>query len=87
MKSERNESLLKSYVFHGDKCFFVSTIDRQSSSMMGGRYAETMAWDFDWASNERGSIIGQDEAPEGSINGHIRVCRRLFETGRLDADD
>jgi hypothetical protein len=45
--------VIKSFVWHGDDCYFVSTIDRDSSSIMGGRFAETLVWLFDWETNEK----------------------------------
>jgi hypothetical protein len=78
-----DERVIKSYVWHGDDCYFVSTINRDSSSIHGGRYAETLVWAFDWAKNERisGTMQHGECASEGSIHGHLITCGRLHDTG------
>ena len=46
--------IIKTYVWHGDKCFFVSTIERESSAMEGPRrYNETIVWKCEWEKGER----------------------------------
>ena len=79
-----DDRLIKSYVWYGDKCFFVSTIDRDSSSMAGGRFSETIAWEFDWDKNERGAMVGQCGGSLGSIHWHIKMCQSLFDTGQAE---
>lgn len=74
----------QTYVWHEGKAFMVSTIDRESSSMMGGTYAETMVWEWDAGKRERGSLIGQDETLTGSIFKHQRIVERLHATGRFE---
>lgn len=80
-----NKTLIASYVHHEDRCFFVSTIDRNSSAMTGGRYAETLVWEYDWAVKTCGKLVGQDEGPEGSIKKHLEMCQRLLESGQCAA--
>lgn len=77
------ERVAKSYIWYGLQCFFVSTIDRESSAMLaqGARYAETLVWIFDWQKNERGELIYSDSAHEGSIHTHLVVCERLHDKG------
>jgi len=82
-----DDRLIKSYVWHDDKCFFVSTITRDSSSIMGGRYAETIAWDFDWDNNKRGDIIGEASGYPDTISSHQNVCKMLFDTGKCEVDE
>jgi hypothetical protein len=77
-----NNRVMKSYVWYQEQCFFVSTIDRNSSSMMGGRYAETMAWVYDWETAVRGEQVGMDESVEGSIFAHLKMCQSLHDTGK-----
>ena len=80
--------LIKTYVFHGDDCYFVSTINRDSSSMMGGRFAETLVWAFDWDKNERlEKMPWQEEAGEDSIRGHQSMVERIHKTGSGDDRD
>ena len=82
-----DERVIKSYVWHDGECFFVSTINRDSSSMIGGRYAETMVWGYDWDNRKRGGLVGQGEASEGSIYGHQQICKLLFDTGKCEPED
>lgn len=78
---EPNKKLIQTYVFTDDGAFFVSTIDRESSSMMGGRYAETMVWEWDGESRDRGSIMAQGEDIEGSIRRHMQIVEKLYSQG------
>ena len=80
-----DERIIKSYVWHENKCFFVSTIERDSSAMLGPRrYNETLVWEYDWAKHERGEQIGQAEAPRGCIGVHQRIVTEIFERGFAD---
>ena len=78
--------IIKSYVWHEDKCFFISTIDRNYSAMDGGRYAETMAWDFDWGTDKRGDIIAQGGDIEGFIRTHLNMCQQFHDNGEYSND-
>lgn len=83
-----DESLIKSYVWHGDKCFFVSTIDRDSSSQLGpDRFAETIVWELDWKTAQRGDMLYQDGTGRGSINVHLAVCKLIHDTGKCEVPD
>lgn len=82
--SEPSKQLATTYVFHGDRTFNVSTIDRDSSSMAGGRYAETMVWECDSRTKDRLGMVGQFECGRGSLREHFAVCARLLETGSAD---
>ena len=82
--SEPDKRLMKSYVWHDGKCFFVSTIERDSSSMEGGRFSETMVWEFDWENNKRGQLVAEDGGLSGSIHWHIKMCKWLFEGGKIE---
>lgn len=75
---------LKSYVWHheSDKCFFVSTIDRPSSAeaCYGSRYKETIAWEYDWATQKRGNVVAHcGDGP--AFKQHMDVCKQLYEAG------
>lgn len=74
---------IKSCVWHGLKCYFVSTILRESSACGGPtHYNETMVWPYDWEKAERGAnFIFQDGTEAGSIGLHNRVCERIYHTG------
>lgn len=83
-----SKTLIQTYVWHEVKGFFVSTIDRESSAMYAGVYAETMAWELDSEKRVRGALVGQDEAGQGSIARHLLMVQRLYETGKAEpADD
>jgi hypothetical protein len=78
-----NDSVIKSYVWHGDRCFFVSTIERTSSAVAcQSRYNETVVWAFDWAANLRGGMLHQDSDAKGSIRTHQKVCGDFFAHGK-----
>ena len=84
-----NKTLIQSYVPHGDKWFFVSTINRESSAALayGNTYAETMVWEFDFVTKERGRLVWQDGAGTDSLSGHFKACKRLYETGSCEVDE
>jgi hypothetical protein len=80
MQFEERPSLpiWKSYVYHGDKCFFVSTIDRTYETYAGyTRGCETLVWEYDDIKRERGEMIGH----MGSVVDHQRICRCLIAEG------
>jgi hypothetical protein len=72
--------MIQTYVQHDDKTYLVSTINRDSSSPYGGRYAETMVWEWDKKNIKRSSdsILMQGESPENSIYTHQKVVERIF---------
>lgn len=77
-----DERIMRSYVWHGGKCFLVSTIDRDSSAMLGPkRFAETIVWEYDYEKDERGSQVFMDEGCQGSIQAHLKICERIHNTG------
>ena len=84
-----NKTLAQTNVWHGDKGFFVSTINRQSSAALayGRIYSETLVWEWDSETKRRGNIVGQDEHCEDSIFAHQRMVQRLFETGKCEVPD
>lgn len=68
----------KSYVWHNDKCFFVSTIERTYDTYAGEtRGCETLVWEYDHDIGERGQQIGH----MGGIEDHQRICRCLIAEG------
>jgi hypothetical protein len=84
--NERGDRLAKTYVWHGERCFFVSTADRDSSALAAGdvRYAETLVWEYDWSTGERGKIVAQASCAPGSITTHLIVVESLNRTGKYD---
>ncbi len=84
-----SDKVMQSYVWHDGKCFFVSTINRESSEVLayGHRYAETMVWEYDPETRERGDLVGQFDGVEGTIGTHVSVCRKLNDTGSVKDED
>jgi hypothetical protein len=79
--------VMKSYVWHEGQCYFVSTINRESSALLAPDlvYAETMVWKVNFDSGIREAIVHQAEGPRGSIAEHIAICQRLRATGNAAA--
>ena len=79
-----NKRQLKSYVWYKDKCFFVSTIERDSSTIQQPpnlRYMETIIWEYSWETKKRGVSLGM--VGEGqTLEQHFEVVRQLFNTGK-----
>ncbi len=82
-------SIIKSYVFHKDKCFFVSTISRESSAeaLYGAKYHETLVWDYDYEKGEIKDIIHTGEASLGSISNHLKICEGFYKNGKMLEDE
>tara|TARA_R110000772_G_scaffold249530_2_gene363877 strand:+ start:45639 stop:45893 length:255 start_codon:yes stop_codon:yes gene_type:complete len=81
------KSIAKSYVWNKDKCFFISTINRESSADIESPpriYAETLVWEYEWDTKVRGNIVAQTESFKDSIKGHIMMSERLREFGKFD---
>lgn len=76
---------IKSYVWQREsgRCFFVSTIERESSADVeppSRWYMETIVWGYDWDARERGAMLAM--AGSGpALEQHFEVCRQLYETG------
>lgn len=80
--------VIKSFVWHEGKCFFVSTIERGSSIAADpGRYNETLVWRYDWDKSERGmEILAHESDAQGSIQAHLRVCEEFFDLGKASGE-
>lgn len=88
MSERPDERVIKSYVWHKGRCFFVSTIERDSSAMLDpGRFNETLVWDYDSEKRERKSLMYQRDCCRGRIEQHLSVCKELFESGELKPED
>lgn len=82
---DTDKRVIKTYVWHKNKCFFVSTIERDSSAAEGPRrYNETLVWRYNWAKRERGALLYQESDMRGSISRHQCVVAALFRDGCLD---
>lgn len=89
---EPNKTLIQTYVFYSsetqeDKAFFVSTIDRESSSMYSHRYAETIVWEWDNSTKKRGDLIHMGEGMQGSIRTHFNICEKLYKDGTMHTEE
>jgi len=62
--------------------FFISTIYRESSCLDGGWYFETMAWEWNKETQQRGSIVEIDESysEQTAIHIHCLMVSKLNET-------
>ena len=81
-------SKLKTYAWHGDKCFFVSTIERDSSAMVHPppRFNETLVWDYDYATSVKAEIVAMAGGGP-AFDQHFEVCRQLCAHGKyVDAE-
>lgn len=83
-----DDKIIKTYVWHADKCYFVSTIERDSSAMEGpSRYNETIVWEYRWdaleGKDKRGALLHTDGEMTGSIRGHQRIVERIYEEGEF----
>ena len=83
----KDNTLIQSYVSHDGKRFFISTIDRESSSPLGGRYAETMVWRWDKGDEQRGEMLSMHDDMRGSIRTHQAVESAYFSFGRIPDDE
>lgn len=88
--------LMKTYAWYeGDlgkprQCYFISTIERDSSGSIGGRFAETIAWEFDWEQGERGRSVFEDGCPVyAAVAHHCDIAAYLADgkTPKLWDDD
>ena len=79
-----DERQLKTYVWHEGKCFFVSTIIRDSSAVgYPSRFAETITWEHDWKTNERGEMVDQDGSGP-AFQQHMRVVEDFYRLGKRE---
>ena len=83
-------TLIQSYV---KRKWFVSTIRRRSSAMVGPpapMYHETLVWEWNAETRKRGSIIWQGESPDGEmcgLGGHQTICGNLVAYGTVEAPE
>lgn len=77
-----SKKVIQSYVWYNDKCYFVSTIERDSSVIeYAERYNETIVWEYDYEKRERGKMLLQDEDMKCSIDTHNDLCSKIFYEG------
>lgn len=69
----------QSIVWHGEQCFWISTIRRKYDTYQGETTGlETMVWLYDYDKQERiGNYIGH----MGGVVDHQQICRCLISEG------
>lgn len=84
-----SQKLIQTHVQHEGKWFFVSTINRRSSIMTETDfwYSETMAWQWNPETRQRGRLVAQDEDTRNSIAMHQKIVSMLFDHGKIHEDD
>lgn len=79
-----DDQIAKSYIWNGGKCYFVSTIERDSSAMDGPRrYSETLVWEWDAENMKRGDFVFQSDDITGSIGEHISTVQKIHSAGEF----
>jgi len=78
--------IIQSYVWHEDKCFFVSTINRNTSAREAPDfiYAETLVWTYDNETRKAGSLLYQLDSIKNDIRTHLQACQDLHEYGKIE---
>lgn len=77
-----NETVIQTYVWHKDRRYFISTIERDCSAVsVQTRYNETIVWDWPAGQEKRGALIFIDEDMAGSIANHVRICNLIYNHG------
>lgn len=77
--------IARTEVRHKDVTFIVVTHERET--LPDGtpcRHTETTAFEYDQFHETVGKSVGGCIGPHDSLFSHIRMVRRLFETGRTD---
>ena len=76
---------IQSYVWHGDKCYFVSTVEIKTNppgDLLPKPVNETMMWEYDYDSRQPGKdFLIQDFDVAGSIKLHLNICEQIFKGG------
>lgn len=78
--------IMQTYVYHEDKVFFVSMIERNSSAMLAPevRYHEWIAWPItDPKTLERGRMLYQGSG----FKTYCEVIRQLWRTGKYEEEE
>lgn len=78
-----SNKVIQSYVYHGDTCFFVSTITRLDSTHSPRPFNETIIWECNDETKERGKMLYQLADYHHTIGEHLRACKELFENGKI----
>ena len=81
-------TIAQTEVNHNGKWFFVSTIERDSSAAVSPppRYFETLVWEYDRATGERGAIVGQF-TEYCTLDTHFAVVNGFWRHGEYEVTD
>jgi len=74
--------IARTYIWHENNCWFVSTDERDSSHPYGSRYTETMVWERNWDQVGDGELVYQSSGAAGSVANHNAVVECFFRTGK-----
>lgn len=78
------KTVWQSYVYHGDRAVFVSTIERDYDTVAGtSRGLETLVWEWDPVERKRGELVHQ----AGGISDHVRICRCFVAEGLMPDEE
>ena len=78
-----SKSICLSYVHYEEKCWRVSTIEREYYTFEGRSMGEeTLAWEYDQVNKRMGKQVYQG----CGLNDHIEVCRSLINDGEIPKD-
>jgi hypothetical protein len=80
MEERRSYQLMCTYL---KGKYFISTIYRQASTIQEMWYFETMAWEWDDKTKERGHIIEMEDSgvtEESAIRNHTAVVQKLHKS-------
>lgn len=77
------DTICQSFVRHGTNWWFVSTINRESSAVLGPRmYAETMVWVWNNETDTRvPGVVHSDADRDGRISTHQAVVEKIYKSG------
>jgi len=80
-----DKTIAITFVWHGEECFRVSTVNRDTDSMCAGpdaRHDETHVRRYDWFMIESGELLGHAQRiGAGRLSGHTDAVRQLEATG------
>ena len=80
--------IAQTYVWHEGQCYFVSTINRESSAMLApGVYSETMAWEYDYDNRQRGELIFEGSHVRNGVRLHQTTVENLRRSGKPEKEE
>lgn len=49
--------------------------------------AESIVWEWDSTTKQRGDILHMGEGGEGSIRAHFNICEKLYKDGTMQTEE